>query len=270
MWRTGLVVAFAVSLSINVLGQQLSAGDRKILESARSRYYNLVSLGFQSTVCSVDFDFSTIPWIPIEDRESSYELLKATRFSLKLDGKNPSVAYVYASGTTDSDIQKAAPLANLLKSLAMGLFLTWPTKGLQGPIPPFDSQFESVAKTDDGYRLILKVAGGPVQVDMSKDYLVTRIVSVGGKIDERPVYTPTPDGLIFSGNHATDDSEQGGRVELQYELENTIVDGLRLPSSARLRVNQNIDVRFALADCSVEKATVIVVEPPAVKAPKQR
>jgi hypothetical protein len=37
---------------------------------------------------------------------------------------------------------------------------------------------------------------------------------------------------------------------------------LRVPSSAHLRVNQNMDVRFALDECAVKKAIVVRVNPP--------
>ncbi|MFY9855892.1 MAG: hypothetical protein WAK26_18645 [Terracidiphilus sp.] len=259
-----MIALIAGSLSMGISGQGLSASDKQIVESARSKYYNLEELGFQSATCKVNFDFSTIPSLAAEDKETTYRLLRAVRFSLNLEGKNPSVLYSYPSGTTDTAQQRAAPTTNLLKSLATGVFQTWPTKGLRGPIPAFDSQIQGVVATNDGYVVTLKVPGGPVQVEINKDYLVRRIVSVGGKIDERPLYSPTPDGLIFSGVYVIDDSEQGGRVEVQYELENTIVDGLRLPTFVHLRVNQNIDVKFSLSDCSVERGRVLSVKPPAV------
>jgi len=269
MRRIALVLLTVVLLSITISGQELSAGDKQIVESARSKYYNLESLGFQSAICSVSFDISTIPLLPLEKNEESYKLLRATRFILKLEGMNPSVLYSYPTGTNERAQQRVAPMANLLKSLVMGLFQTWPTKGLHGPIPAFDSMIQSVVATNDGYVMILKVSGGPVRIEMNKDYLVNRIISIGGKIDEHPYYVPTPDGLIFAGNSAIDDSEQGGRVEVQYVLENALVDGLRLPSSAHLLVNRNIDVRFALSDCTVNKGVVIVVKPTKVNDQKQ-
>lgn len=264
MRRCVLALMIAMSLVTTISGQELSASDKQIVESARSRYYNLAGLGFQSATCTVNFDFLTIPSLAVENKEASYKILRATRFTLKLEGKNPSVLYNYPTGTDESAKKRVAPLTNLLQSLAMGLFQTWPTKGLSGPIPPFDSQIQSVAAVNDGYVMMLKVPGGPVKIEMNKDYLVNRIVSIGGKIDEQPHYVTTADGLIFAGNKVIDDSEQGGRVAVQYELESAIVEGFRLPSFIYLRVNQNIDVKFSLSDCSVDKGTVIVVKPPAI------
>jgi hypothetical protein len=141
------------------------------------------------------------------------------------------------------------------------MFLTWPTKGLHGPIPAFNSQIKSALETSDGFELILNFPGDPVRIDLDKNYLATEIVSVGGKVDERPKYSPTPEGLIFVGNRAID-NEDSGKVDVEYELEDSIIDGLTLPSAAHLVVNSNINVRFRLDECSVIKGTVLSVLPP--------
>jgi hypothetical protein len=261
MRRFAIALLLITLFSMNLLCQELSPSDKQIVESARLSYYNLERLGFLSATCKVNFDFSTIPSIPVEDREASYRLLHTMRFTLMLEGKNPTVYYSYPAGADEITKQRIAPLANLLKSLASGLFQTWTSKGLDGPIPAFDTMVQSVATANDGYVMTLKVPGGPIRVEMNKNYLVNRIVSIGGKIDEQPHYSPTADGLIFTGNNVIDDSEQGGRVTVQYEIENAIVEGFWLPSSVHLRVNQNINVKFSLSDCSVDKGTVIVVKP---------
>lgn len=263
MHRSSLVMLTLVLLPLNIIGQQLTAGDKKIAESARARYYNLEVAGFQSLRCTVKFDFSTVPLLPSASDDPIRNLLEATEFTLALDGKGrPNVQYHYPSDASESAEQQASQVSNLLKSLIVGLFQTWPTKGLQGPIPSFDSQIESIVSTDHGYTFNLRVPGAPVRVLMDKSYLVTKITSAGGKLDERPIYMPSAEGLVFAGNDAIDDSGQGGRVEVKYELETAVLDGLRVPSSARLRVNNNIDVRFALAGCALQKAKVLQVTPP--------
>jgi hypothetical protein len=257
-----LVLSFAL-LSIHASGQQLSAGDRDIVEMARARYYNLEAAGFQSLRCSVKFDFSTVPLLSSASDGPTRNLLAATEFTLALDSNGrPNVEHRYPSDTSENARQQASQLTNLLTSFIVGLFQTWPTKGLQGPIPPFDSQIESVIPTDAGYTFSLRVPGAPVKVLMDKNYLVTEIVSGGGKIDERPIYVPSHEGLLFVGNDAIDNSGASGPVEVKYELETSVLDGLMVPSSARLRVNQNIDVKFALDGCSLQKAKVLHVDPP--------
>ena len=257
----GAVVASIEPMSI--LGQQLSSVEKTIADAARAKYYNLEAAGFQSLTCSVKVDFSTVPLLPSASDDPTRMLLERTSFVLALDGKGrPSVEHHFPDGATEEAKQRASQVTNLLTSFVMGLFQTWPSKGLEGPIPPFDSQIEHVAKTDQGYIFTLRVPGAPVEVTTDKNHMATEIVSLGGKVKEHPVYAPSPEGLVFAGNDALDESHPGSPVEVRYELGSTMVNGLRVPSSARLRVNQNVDVRFALDQCSVKRATVLHVAPP--------
>ncbi len=243
-------------------GQALSAGDKEIVSSARARYYNLEAAGFQSLSCSVNFDFSTVPELPSANDDATRKLIQQTNFTLTLGGKGPKIEHHYPVSSSDAAQQRAAQTTNLLTSLVGGIFQTWPTKGFQGPIPPFDSQIASVTSTTNGYLFTLRVPGSPVRVSADKNYLVTEITSIGGKITERPTYAPSPDGMVFVGNSAIDDSEPSGRVAVEYELGTSVIDGLRVPTSARLRVNDNIDVKFVMEGCAVKKATVVHVVPP--------
>jgi hypothetical protein len=265
MRSSNLFAVSAALLSVSAHAYQLPSGNAKIVEPARARYYNLSAAGFQSLRCSVKFDFSTVPLLPSATNDSTRRLLEATVFTLILDDKGrPSLQHRYPTDAGETLQQQASQEINLLSSFIVGLFQTWPTKGLQGPVPPFDSQIESAESTDRGYAISLRVPGGPVQILLDKSYLVTEIVSSGGKIHEHPDYAPSPEGLIFVGNDAIDDSGQGGRVEVKYDLGTSVLDGLRVPSSARIRVNQNIDVKFNLDGCVVQKAKVFKIDPPHV------
>jgi hypothetical protein len=262
MRQTRLLLLIAIQFSVIAHGQTLSAGDRAIVSSARARYYNLEASGFQSLSCSVNFDFSTVPQLPSMNDDATRQLIQQTIFTLILEGKGPKVEHRYPANSSSANQQRAAQMIDLLTSLVDGVFQTWPTKGFQGPIPPFDSQIESVTSTADGYLFNLRVPGDPVRVSTDKSYMVTEITSIGGKITERPTYVPSPDGMVFVGNSAIDDSERNGQVIVKYELGTSVIDGLRVPISARLRVNENIDVKFGLEGCAVKKAMVVHVAPP--------
>jgi hypothetical protein len=268
--RSLLLAVFAAwTTSLLAVAQGLSPDDQRIVDSARSRYYSLDKRGFQSVTCTVSFDFSTAPILPSDNPKDNLQVLESTQFVMTLDRNGPTVLFRYPEGAGDAAQRQADPTANLLKSLIQGLFLTWPTKGLNGPIPPFDSQIKTVTKTDDGYRLTLSFPGDPVRIEMDKDLLVNEIVSVGGKVDERPKYSPTPEGLIFVGNHAID-NEDSGRVEVMYELESSTIEGMTLPSAAHLVVNSNLNVRFRMDECSVTKGTVLSVLPPKHAEPAKK
>jgi hypothetical protein len=168
-----LFFAFLTGVSIVQMAcaQGLSQDELKIVESARSRYYSLDGHGFLSATCSVKFDFSTVPILPSANPAENLQLLKQTQFVLTLGRNRPTVSHIYPNGSSDDMQRRADPMANLFTSLVQGLFLTWPTKGLNGPIPAYDSQIKSAVKTNDGYRLILSFPNDPVRIDMNKDYL---------------------------------------------------------------------------------------------------
>jgi hypothetical protein len=74
-------------------------------------------------------------------------------------------------------------------------------------------------------------------------------------------YVPSAKGLVLAGNRAVD-TTQGSRVDVSYEMGSSEINGLTVPSSMRLKVNKNIDVKFALDGCKVEKGIVLNVAPP--------
>jgi hypothetical protein len=260
--RVPLLILVVLFSSLRASTQALSPADKKLVDDARSHYYSLPLSGFSSMKCSVKFDLSTVPLVPSDNTDPKWKLVDATQFTLSIDIRGrPSVEHSYPISSAESERQAMSPITNLLTSLITGVFQTWPTKGLQGPVPPFDSQIQSILPMGDGYRLTLNVPGGPVEVTLNKDYLAREIVSAGGKIVERPEYSPSSGGFIFVGNSAVD-TTQGSQVDVSYEIKSSDVNGLTVPSSVRLKVNQNIDVRFALDDCKVEKGVVLKVAPP--------
>ena len=261
MRAQSLLLAFVLNMGY-AHAQTLSVDDRQIAESARTKYYNLEARGFQSLKCAVKFDLSTVPLLSQASDNPVRRLIESTNFALVIDGKGrPNVQYAYPSDGDANTEKQAAQVTSLLRSLVGGLFQTWPSKGLNGPIPSFDNQIESITATDHGFTFSLRVPGAPVEVILDKDYLATEIVSTGGKLRERPKYIPTPEGLVFAGNEADDKSNPNGPVAVKYELETSLIEGLRVPTSAHLQVNGNIDVKFAMTGCAVQKATIIQVKP---------
>jgi hypothetical protein len=263
MKKLGLLGLLVCYLCATAIAQQLSNDDKKVLETARSRYYSLEQQGLVSFQCIARFDLATIPpqLLPPED-VADRTILRNSTLSLKYERKGPTVTRRYPDGTTDVAEAGVTKLIDWMTSLVNGFFMSWPTKGLQGPIPPFDSQIEKVVPTSSGYEVVLNASGGPVTVEMDKQYLVTRIVSIHGMVDERPVFVETSGGLVYSGTHTITENQQGEKTDIRFDIDSAIVDGLRLPNLVRLRVNDNVDVKFALSGCSATKGTVINVAPP--------
>jgi hypothetical protein len=265
MRALGLQVLLSTFLAFSASGQHLSAVDVKTVELARSRYYNLEAAGFLGMTCAIDFDFTTLPRQSANE-EQSRKLLQRTLFTLVLDERGrPTVEHKFPDNSTEAERQDAAWMLKLVVSLFGAPFQTWATKGLQGPIPSFDSSIERVAVTDQGYDFSLNVPGAPVHVSTDKAYLVTRIVSVKGFVTEQPTYKPTAEGLVFAGTKTAVGPPLDVQVQINYDLGIVNIDGFFVPSSVHLKVNQNVDVSFALNECSVKKAQVVKLPPPGKK-----
>lgn len=258
---------FLAVLSLNAYGQKLSDADRNAIHSARARYYDLKAAGFESLNCSIKFDFSTVPLLSSNSDDPTRKLVEAIKFTLTVNSKGfATLTHQYPPGSSVDAQQHADKAINLLNSLVLGVFRTWQSKAFQGPIPPFDSQIESVASTEHGYVFDLRVPGAPVQIFLNRNYVVTKIISEDGKITEQPEFAPSTDGLIFVGNEAVvDRGVQQGSLHVKYEIENSVLNGLDVPSSVHLRVDQNIDTKFALDGCTAKKALVLNVAPPTPK-----
>jgi hypothetical protein len=261
-WIAGMGIGSLIAVAASA--QSLTAGQQSILKAARAKYYSLESRGFASASCTANFDFETMPSLPSADPTAGRRVIEKTVFSLNIGGTDRSpikVKVQYPKEASDKERELVAPLASVLRSLVQGTFQTWGTKGFHGPIAAFDSEIESVTASSSGYTIVLANDDDPVRIELDKNYLVTEIVSNGGKIDEKPVYASTPDGWVYAGNLAIDDSNPNGKVTVQYELGLQVVDGLRLPSTVHLRVNKNINVKFSLNNCIVRKGVVLNVAP---------
>ncbi len=138
------------------------------------------------------------------------------------------------------------------ESIGTGRVSNLGTKGLHGPIPASDSDVKSITTTNDGYAVTLSYSGDPVRIDLDKNFLVRDIVNVRAKVDEKPTYRATSDGWVYSGNEAFDESEPAGRAPIKYEFGLGMVDGLRLPATVRVQVNENIDYQVFAERLQVE------------------
>ncbi|SEF95210.1 hypothetical protein SAMN05421819_1462 [Bryocella elongata] len=238
--------------------QHLTPDKQKIVEAARAHYYSLPDHGFDGLSCSVSFDWSTFPWGGSSPEQQAN--LKQTKFLVTIDGQGRSqVTAQPPDGPATVQPQGAAGLA---RALVAGVFLTWPTKGLFGPIPPFNTEVGDAAAVPEGFRFTLAVPGGPVTVITDKDYLASEVRSFHDEVDEHPVYSAMPEGLVYTANQAVTKNPDGTQSEIAFELNTQVLSGLRVPSSVHLRINRSIDVHYSLENCAVKKTAVVKVLPP--------
>lgn len=210
-----------------------------------------------SFACRIEFDVSTLPPEMLSAiGPGAQKILGSIPMEVRVENGKPNVTIDSASLPKDNPA--LAPAVNLMRALASGFWITWPSKGWSGPIPPFTNWVESVKPVPEGYEIRAKSANGLDSITVDHELNVTRIVSVAGTVDEHPAYSSSSEGLVYSGNSATSKGPSGDITSVRYEIESAVVDGFRLPGVVHLHVNDNIDVRFSMTSCSVKKADAVL------------
>jgi hypothetical protein len=213
--------------------------------------------------CDLKLDWNTVPEAMLAPTAlADREPLESTklRFTMKASGGS-NISHEYASDVA----AEAKPVYDTFfawaTNLVNGVFATWGTKAMQTPIPDA-GHITSLSEDQDSY-LLRFVNAVPIEVTLSKDYVITRIVTKPPEqaIDEHVVYSPSPQGLLLTGVDATN-TEPGGATHVVYNLSYQTVDTLEFPQNVHLKVDDNIDMKFSLQSCSAERGTVLQVAPP--------
>jgi hypothetical protein len=246
-----LTIALVVPAAMQA--QELTGAARqRVLETARSRYYNLTGLGVKSFTCGVNFDLGTLSkgFLPPEDA-ADRALLQAAIFTLKVTPGGPTLKFQFPNGARSESADIVAGVTLWISELVQGFFQTWPLKGFYGPIPPADKNVQGIAQDGDGYRVTVKVPGGPLTLKLDKSYSITEVEGQNGTLVEQPIYTAAPEGLVFTGN-ATQETQPTGVTRTRYAIDIGRVDGFILPQHVHLLVGDHVDVKFALSGCKVQ------------------
>ncbi|ADW70476.1 hypothetical protein AciX9_3471 [Granulicella tundricola MP5ACTX9] len=238
--------------------QELTGTARqRVLETARSRYYNLTGLGVKSFTCGVNFDLDTLSkgFLPAGDI-ADRALLQTAVFTLKVTSGGPTLKFQFPDGAQSQSEDVVAGATLWISELVQGFFQTWPLKGFAGPIPHQEKQLLGVAQDGEGYRITVKGPAGPMVLHLDRNSMVTEIQSQNGtasQIDEHPIFTSAPEGMVLTGND-TQDTEPNGTTRARYAIDIGRVDGFMIPQRVRLLVGEHVDVKFALSGCKVATA----------------
>jgi hypothetical protein len=260
-------VAAALSgfLAVGVAcAQELTAAQREeFVRQAQPRYYSPVEHGFVSMTCDLKLDWGTVPKLmlapPALAGRGRLESTKL-RFTMRSDG-NSSVAHEYANDTPALIKPVYDKFFEWTSNVVTGFFTTWGSKAMRTPIP--DVRHIMSLTADQNSYLLKFDSGMPIEVTLSKDYTITRILSKSPAqtIDEHTQYSPSPRGLLLTGVDAIS-TASGGATHVTYDLSYQTIDTLEFPQNIHLVVDDNINMKFGLENCAPVHATVIEVAPP--------
>lgn len=249
MASTILVPVLALALGASGFSGD-SNKDSNFIDNARARYYSLSAHGFESMECKVKFEVGDfpLPLLPMNDRQ---EMAKVV-FPIVINHRGAVIRHEMPSGLDMSEQHELEVAANWVQGLVQGTFKTWPSKGIDGPIPPYAGWLREVETTPDGYRIDATEGNRLNQIVMTKDFVVTNIVSAGGRVEEQPHYRATEAGLVYAGLSGVE-KDPGGDVHIRYDVDTAEVDGYIVPGQIHLVVTPNVDLRFNLTGCHVHQ-----------------
>lgn len=234
------------------------------VQHANSLYYRPAEAGLVSFTCRVNVDWDTVPsQILLPAEIAGRKPLEETKFFVTVNAfGSPSVRHEYTQAAPTWMRSAYDKLFELLGNLVSGTLQTWGTKYIHGPMPE-ERYVTGVEKTDDGYVVTSSNAPAQFRDVLSSDYRMSEMVTKApnNEIDEHTGFSDSPQGLVITSNDATN-REGEDTTHVQYEMTYQMAEGFRLPSTLHLKVNDNIDMKFAFEGCSVQKGKIITVMPP--------
>ena len=259
------IIALSIFLiTISAAGQELTPEQKsEFVRQAQPRYYSPIEHGLQSITCDVKLDWDTVPKTMLVPAElAGRERLENTklRFTVRTAG-NSDMTHEYPADTPALIKPVYDKFFEWTSALMSGLFQTWGSKAMRTPIPDV-RHITSLTADQNLYQLKFE-SGMPIVVSLTKEYVITRILSKAPSqtIDEHAQYSPSPQGLLLTGIDAI--SKSGDDItHVMYDIKYQTVDTIEFPQAIHLVVNDNIDMKFSLNNCSVVRGTVIKLAPP--------
>lgn len=221
-----------------------------------SHYYALREKKLGSFTCDVRPVWETVPaamMLPVtlvgkgQIEAARFKFTTDTRHNLSFEKEYPKDTGAIKSAVYDK-------FSEWFGSVVKGFFMTWGAKGMGGPLA--DAYVaSSIDETPTGHRIGVNVPEEQMEYVVSKDNLVTEIVTraSGGEIDEHPGFTPSAEGMLLTSMDAV--NKQGSdTTHIRYDVDYQQVDGFQLPHRIHLMVNDNMNMRFALEACTATHA----------------
>ncbi len=263
--RVSNIIALSIFvITVSARGQELTSEQKsEFVRQAQPRYYSPIEHGFQSITCEVKLDWDTVPKMVLAPAEQAgRNRLENTklRFTARVAG-NSDMTYEYPSDTPPPIKPVYDKFFEWTSNVMSGFFQTWASKAMRTPIPDV-SHITSLTADQNTYQLKFE-SGIPIEVSLNKEYVITRILSMAPSqtIDEHPQYSPSPQGLLLTGVDAT--SKTGDdTTHVVYDIKYQTVDTIEFPQAIHLVVNDNLNMKFSLNNCSVVRGTVIKLAPP--------
>lgn len=240
---TGLLILLSFCFPPAHLAQaQSQSNNGEVIRQASASYYGLRKHGLTEFQARV-----TPTWeVTVKDVASNPEALKVLR-SLKSTilfkaDNDVKVTHDVGIKAPNAEVEEGfKQIFDGIEKMLDGFFTTWTMFMFDSPFPPPDGDFQ-LKDFGSTYLLTYKETDADVAFTMTKDFSITelKVVSPTFSSSISPQLIKTEKGFILTGYTANYVPAKGpGKVELNIQIDNQDVNGLKLPQ--RLRVHSVLD-----------------------------
>src|ERR1041385_4253865 len=199
----------------------------KTLLTARSRYYNLRTVGLSEVHAAIQPNWDVL----LEGADaapSAKAVLNNLHFWISID---PAGNFQLSHDGKAVPVDQVASVENVFKgvnSSVTGFFRTWSLFALSSPFPAPGSDY-GVERAANGFRFSQRQNDLDVTIETDNEFTVTEIraVAVDRTSSLKPVFEKTSAGLVLTGYRASARRADGTVTTVQAALEYGTVSGLR-------------------------------------------
>jgi hypothetical protein len=240
---TGLLMLLSVYFPAAPFAQaQGQSNKAEVIRQAGASYYNLRKYGLTEFQARVAPTWEVISK-GVESNPEALKLLRNLKFTFFF-GANDEVRITQDVGIAAPNAQVEGAFKQIIGSMEEmldGIFKTWSLFMIKTPFPPAEGESQ-LKDLGSAYLLTFKESSADIAFTMTKDFSVTelKVVSPNFSSSIRPQFTKTEKGNVLIGYSANYVQAKGlGKVELNIQIDNQDVNGLKLPQ--RIRVHSVLD-----------------------------
>ncbi len=228
----GLILVGAV---YSVAAAQTADLDKgKTLLTARSRYYNLRTVGLSEVHAAIQPNWDVL-LEGANTTTSARSVLNNLHFWISIDAAGNFQLSHDGKGVPADQVAGVESVFRGVNLSVTGFFRTWSIFALSSPFPAAESDY-AIARVANGFRFTQRQNDLDVTIDTDNEFAVTeiKVVAVDRTSSLKPVFEKTPAGLVLTGYSASARRADGTVTTVQAALAYGTVNGLRLLQKVNL------------------------------------
>jgi len=228
-----------------LMAQSADLNKTKTLLDARSKYYNLRTLGMSEVRATIQPNWDML-LAGTDAAAGTKPLLEHLHFWISIDGEGKLRLDHDGKAVPADKLDGIEQIFRGMNSTVTGFFRTWSIFSLTSPFPQPGSDY-SVSRMPDGYRFSQRQDQLDVAIDTDNEFAIReiKVVAFDRTSSLKPDLEKTPAGFMLRGYQASSVRADGNRTTVLAALEYGTVGGLRVLQKVNLdTVFQGASTKF--------------------------